>query len=102
MSAKPTTLRSRIKDATNQEILLAAESVLAANGVVGTTMAKVAKEAGVSVGTLYNYFADRDDLLRVLHLSRRQQFYELLTRTIDETKGEAFESRLTTVVRMFI
>lgn len=99
---KPRSLRHRLKEATNQEILQAAETVLGAHGVANTTMAKVAKQAGVSVGTLYNYFADRDELIRVLHQTRRQQFYETLSKVIEDTHAEAFEVRLTSVIQSFI
>lgn len=41
--------------------------VLAAQGSGGATFARVAAEAGVSVGTIQHYFADRADLLVSAH-----------------------------------
>ena len=47
-----------------EEILGAYERLVGRFGVDKTTMNDVAEEAGVSVGTLYNEFRDREDLIR--------------------------------------
>jgi AcrR family transcriptional regulator len=44
-------------------ILEAAQRVLAAQGFSGTTIARVAEEAGVSRGLLHYYFDDKEDML---------------------------------------
>lgn len=44
-------------------IVDAARRVLAAGGFEGATIAGIAREAGISTGTVYLYFADREDLL---------------------------------------
>lgn len=49
-------------------ILAAARGVFVRDGYPGAKLTDVAKAAGCSVGTLYTYFRDRDDLLEaVLH-----------------------------------
>jgi AcrR family transcriptional regulator len=48
------------------KVLDAAVAELAANGFYGTRMAGIAKAAGVAHGTVYVYFADKDDLLLAL------------------------------------
>jgi AcrR family transcriptional regulator len=42
-----------------QQILLGAASVFAADGYEGASMTRIAAEAGVSKGTLYNYFTSK-------------------------------------------
>jgi AcrR family transcriptional regulator len=49
-----------------QEILEAAETVFARRGYAQTTMEEVAREAGVSKGSLYNYFRSKKDLFSCL------------------------------------
>jgi AcrR family transcriptional regulator len=79
-------------------ILAAAEQTLVKDGVQGAKMEAIAKSAGVAVGTVYNYFADREELISaLLHLRRS----ELLARL--EAAGEAhaqsdFRTQLETFV----
>ena len=63
----------RRSDHTREELyglaLEAAERVLGAEGLKNLTVRKVAREIGYSHGTLYNVFADLDDL--IVHLNGR-------------------------------
>jgi len=45
-------------------ILLAAEKVFGARGYASSTMEAVAAEAGISKGSIYNYFKNKEDLFR--------------------------------------
>jgi len=47
-----------------KKILTAARKCFVKFGYAKTTMSKIAKEAGVSIGTTYSYFADKNDVLR--------------------------------------
>jgi AcrR family transcriptional regulator len=47
-------------------ILEAASRVFGKLGYAGTTTNKIAKRAGVSIGSLYQYFSSKDDILLVL------------------------------------
>ncbi|QIM63208.1 AcrR family transcriptional regulator [Pasteurellaceae bacterium Orientalotternb1] len=51
-------------------ILKAADELMAKVGMHNISTHKIAKEAGVSVGTIYLYFKDKDELLKqlILHL----------------------------------
>ena len=53
-----------------QVLLEAGVGVLEERGPAGLTVRAIAARAGVSVGLLYNYFTDRDDLLVALTLDR--------------------------------
>lgn len=65
-------LRDQAREVYRDAILSAAERVFARSGFEGTRMAEVAAEAGLATGTLYNYFANRDELLSSL-VSRRSE-----------------------------
>jgi AcrR family transcriptional regulator len=48
-------------------ILAASLRVLAAEGALGFTTTRVADEAGISVGSLYQYFPNKHALVRAIH-----------------------------------
>lgn len=64
-------------------ILNATDTLMARDGVQNLSTHKIAKEAGVSVGTIYLYFKDKDDLLNNLILYLFQQFHHCLNRADD-------------------
>ncbi|MCC4411947.1 TetR/AcrR family transcriptional regulator [Limosilactobacillus reuteri] len=49
-----------------KKVLTTALKLFANNGFHATTTAKIAKQAGVSEGTIYKYFSSKDDLLAKL------------------------------------
>jgi AcrR family transcriptional regulator len=51
------------QERTRAEVLNAAGELIAAGGVEGLSMRRLAERAGVAVGTLYNQFGDRDGIL---------------------------------------
>ncbi len=64
-----------------QRILEAAITVFAEQGFFQSTIAQIAKEAGVADGTIYLYFKNKDDIL--------VQFYQYKTRQIFERFRDA-------------
>ena len=50
--------------AKHDAILAAAEKVFNGSGYAATTMEMVAVEAGISKGSLYNYFQSKEDLFK--------------------------------------
>src|SRR5215213_9506341 len=58
-----------------EQICRAAATVIAREGFAGTTLRKVADEAGVSTGMLNHYFSNRQDLLTqtLVFVSERTQ-----------------------------
>jgi AcrR family transcriptional regulator len=55
--------RNRPQRATSDELVQAALRVIAREGVAATTTRKIADEAGVPLGTVHYWFADKNDLL---------------------------------------
>lgn len=50
-------------EARRKEIVMATWRVIARDGLAGTTIREIAREAGYSNGVLAHYFADRDEIL---------------------------------------
>jgi AcrR family transcriptional regulator len=63
----------REREARGKAILAAAARVFARQGLEGATIEMVAREAEVAVGTIYLYFASRDDLFLSLVAERAEQ-----------------------------
>ncbi len=80
-------LRARIRQATSEAILAAAEEVFAEQGLETAHMGDIAARAGVAVGTLYNHFKDRDDLLAGLCAVRRAEKLEQLDAILAANHG---------------
>ncbi len=69
-----------------EQILAAAERLLARNGWAGTTFADICQEAGISNGVLTYHFKDKDEILLAVleQVTRRYQdrFFSLLQQQI--------------------
>lgn len=59
-------VRQRRKDARPQELLEAALSLFVAKGLAATRAEDVARQAGVSKGTLYLYYPSKDELFKAV------------------------------------
>lgn len=55
------------KAARREDILVAARRVFASRGFRGTTMADIAEEARIALGTIYLYFASKEDVFAALN-----------------------------------
>ena len=82
-------------------ILEAAVQVLAREGAQRFTTARVAEKAGVSIGSLYQYFPNKAAILFRLQSDEWRQTSELL-RGILEDAGQPPLTRLRTLVHAFI
>ena len=83
-----------MREATAVGILEAAEAVALRRGLDATSIAAIAEHAGVAVGTLYNYFPDRDALLTALFKLRHEELKPQLEEVATATRGLPFEQRL--------
>lgn len=72
MPAVPTTQKGL---ATREQIRTAARHVFAESGYVGARMSDVADEAKLSLGGLYRYFADKEDLFAALVANLQDELY---------------------------
>ena len=71
-------------------ILVAAERVLVDRGLEGLTTNRVAEVAGVSVGSLYQYFSNKAAIIRALHVRYTAELTRVAPRIVAEWKGEPF------------
>jgi AcrR family transcriptional regulator len=82
-------------------ILEAALQVLAKEGAARFTTVRVAEKAGVSVGSLYQYFPNKAAILFRLQSDEWRQTTDLLKSILEDTSKPPFE-RLRTLVHAFI
>lgn len=87
-------LRVQIREATWRAILDAAEAVAAAEGASNASLQAIAERAGVAVGTIYNHFQDKEELLAALFARRREELYAEIDRTTKAHVREPFAEQL--------
>jgi AcrR family transcriptional regulator len=92
-------LRSQLREAVRAAILDAAEELIATRGLSGAGLLMIARRAGVAVGTLYNYFADREALIRALFETRRAALRPKLHAAARVCEDLPFEPRLRRFMR---
>lgn len=78
MPFQPTTPKGR---RTREHLLGAAHAVFARNGYVDATMSDVAAEAGISLGGLYRYFVNKEDLFAQVIADLHEELYQASTST---------------------
>jgi AcrR family transcriptional regulator len=89
-------MKQRAREAASTALLEAAEHVAAERGIDQTSIAAIAERAQVAVGTLYNYFPDRESLFAALFKWRRDEMVPRMlaaAATAGENDGP-FEQRL--------
>lgn len=79
----------RRPEARPEELLEAALTVFGEQGYRATTLEEVAKRAGVSKGTIYLYFASKDDLFRAMVEKNVVAMIELAETRVREHTGTA-------------
>lgn len=82
-------------------ILQAAAQVLAKEGAARFTTARVAEKAGVSVGSIYQYFPNKASILFRLQVDEWMQTTKMLRNILEEASTPYLE-RLRTVVHAFL
>jgi AcrR family transcriptional regulator len=97
-SSRVQRLKERLRDEAIDVILAAAEEVFARHGLHGAHMAAIAGRAGVAVGTLYNYFEDRDALLGAVVDARHKELVARLDARIEEVAERRFDEQLRAVI----
>lgn len=98
----PQTLRERHRSTTIETVLAAAEQVFADQGLHAAHMGEIAAKAGVSVGTLYNHFKDREALLAGLLEARRAEMISNLDEAMHAAAGRPAIERLRVMVESML
>ena len=96
---EPVQARSRL---TVQAILEATAQVLVRRGYEGATTDAVAERAGVSIGTLYQYFPNKQALVAALAQAHVQQLLDLVQAALRAHAGGTLHAALHAVIRAAI
>lgn len=88
------------KARTRQQLVEAALRIFAQRGGQAVSLNRLADEAGVSHGTVYNYFRTREEMLEAVGIALAEEFsHEVITLSIGLSSGA---ERLAVGVRSFI
>lgn len=88
MTSKPTRARGRPSDPAKREAILdAACALFFRGGPDALNMEAVAREAGISKGTLYTHFPHREALIRAVIIAHHARLVASLHEPVDDTAG---------------
>src|SRR5580765_4117767 len=83
--------RIRQQDVSRSQLLDAAEEVFGRKGFHETTLREVAELAEFSVGSVYSFFENKDDLFRQIFVRRGEEFVPLLRAVLAADDREPIE-----------
>lgn len=78
MSPRTAEQNEQIRVESKHKIMAAAFKLIAKNGYEATSIAMIAKKAGVSKGLLYNYFTSKEELVKALVMGAMEEGDELI------------------------
>ena len=84
MSPRTPIQNEEIRVESKHKIMNAAFTLIAKNGYEATSIAMIAKFAGVSKGLLYNYFDSKEDLVKAIVLGAMDDVEKLLMEIVDD------------------
>jgi len=82
------------------EIIAVSHRLFLLQGFHGTTMRQIAKNAGVALGSLYNHFADKDDLFSAVFEAYNP--YPTLLLALENSRGTSTEELARTAARRMV
>lgn len=84
-------------------ILNAALELLVKKGIHNTPMSEVAKAAGTGMGTIYNYFPNKEILINEIYIGIKEQEEKVFSEVnTDDPIKTQFENYLTVLIEFFI
>ena len=87
-------LRDKLREATWNAILEATENVAAEQGGTNASLQAIAERAGIAVGTIYNYFQDKETLFEALFTRRRDELYASIDEATKKHARDPFAAQL--------
>jgi AcrR family transcriptional regulator len=104
-AAEPQTLRRVPQQARSRArialVLDAAERLLAREGAEALTTTRVAAEAGISVGSLYQYFPDKGAIIDALARRYMDEFEALMDELVERALSERWEDLVARLIDAF-
>ena len=92
MSPRTAEQNEQIRTESKHKIMEAAFKLIAKNGYEATSIALIAKTAGVSKGLLYNYFTSKEELVKALVLGAMQEGDELIAELISDNPRQTLSN----------
>ena len=83
-------------------ILEATARILAERGYVGTNTNLVAQRAGVSVGSVYQYFPNKDSLVTALHERHAAQMYAVINGVLATSQARSLRGHIDAIVQAML
>lgn len=83
-------------------IIEAATQILQSDGEERLTTNRIAERAGVSIGSLYQYFADKEAIIEAIAERERDQIIATILRSLGRKEATDLESRVRDVIRTII
>jgi len=83
-------------------ILEASARILESDGIRGFNTNAIAAKAGVSIGSLYQYFPNKDSIVRALIGSFENALHDTVVKAVQDGRGKELKSRLRLVVRALV
>lgn len=85
--------------ATVDAVVTAAAQVLIEQGYEGATTMRVAERAGVSIGSLYQYFPNKESLIAVLIERHADQIVTIMEEALGDPENATLEDGLRAIIR---
>ena len=89
-------VRQSQKEATRNRVIVAARELFDVQGYQGTTIREIARQAGVSVGSVFTTFASKGEILSQVMQERLDGLYAELDRVVPHLRGST-ANRLCTI-----
>lgn len=83
-------------------ILEASARILESDGLRGFNTNAIAAKAGVSIGSLYQYFPNKDSIVLALIGGFEKALHDTVVKAVQDGKGKRLKSRLRLVVRALV
>jgi AcrR family transcriptional regulator len=83
-------------------ILEASARILESEGLRGFNTNAIAAKAGVSIGSLYQYFPNKDSIVLALIGRFEKEFHDTVVKAVHQGKGKGLKFRLRLVVRALV
>lgn len=74
----------KILENTYESILEKAEEILYEEGYNSISIRRIAKECNISIGTIYNYFSNKEMLIQKIIMNYWERFYEVFDKIAEE------------------
>lgn len=85
MVVEKTSRKEREYQIRREEILRAAEKIFAQNGFYNSTVAEIAKESEFAIGTLYQFFTNKEELYYTMMIEKFDLLYRTLQAKVSQT-----------------